>query len=63
MENPNIINKIIKDNYKIKERNHDENEDKNIVNSQIPENSFDQLLSLQLLIQKYSGLKELCQYL
>ena len=60
MENPNIINKIIKDNYKIKERNHDENEDKNIVNSQIPENSFDQLLSLQLLIQKYSGLKELC---
>ena len=63
MEKQNIINKIIKDNYKINNRNLDENDEKNIINSQSPDSSFNQLLSLQLLIQKHSGLKELCKLL
>ena len=61
MEKQNIINKIIKDNYKINDRNINENVDKNIINPQDPDSSFNQLLSLQLLIQKHSGLKELCK--
>ena len=51
MSNKNIINKIIKENYKINETN----------KGTIDDNSFNQLLSLQLLIQKHSGLKELCK--
>ena len=57
----NIINKIIKDKYKIKEN---ESYEKDIYNKETNkgnDNSFDQLLSLQLMIQKYSGLKELCK--
>ena len=60
MSNKNIINKIIKENYKI-----NETEPKDLKNETnkgtIDDNSFNQLLSLQLLIQKYSGLKELCK--
>ena len=53
----NVINKIIKDNYKI-------NEIKETAKDNIrqEENSFNQLLSLQLLIQKHSGLKEMCKF-
>ena len=53
----NVINKIIKDNYKI-------NENKETAKDTIrqEENSFNQLLSLQLLIQKHSGLKEMCKF-
>ena len=57
----NIINKIIKDKYKIKDN---ESYEKDIYNKETNkgnDNSFDQLLSLQLMIQKYSGLKELCK--
>ncbi len=53
----NVINKIIKDNYKI-------NEIKETAKDNIrqEENSFNQLLSLQFLIQKHSGLKEMCKF-
>ncbi len=59
----NIINKIIKDNYKIKENDILENNicTKKIKKDKDNDNSFNQLLSLQLLIQKHSGLKELCK--
>lgn len=57
MSKMNVINKIIKDNYKI-------NEIKETAKDNIrqEENSFNQLLSLQLLIQKHSGLKEMCKF-
>jgi len=58
MSNKNIINKIIKENYKINENNDLKNE---IIIENNEDNSFNQLLSLQLLIQKHSGLKELCK--
>jgi hypothetical protein len=58
----NTINKIIQDNYKIGEKEdnipiveENTNEDNDC--------SFNQLLALQLLIQKHTGLKELCKYL
>ena len=53
------INKITKENYKINEIEAKDlkNEDKGTFD----DNSFNQLLSLQLLIQKHSGLKELCK--
>jgi len=55
----NIINKVIQDNYKI---NILENNDNNQTNEKLEDdNSFNKLLSLQLLIQKHSGLKELCK--
>ena len=65
-DNKNIVNEIIK---KIKDINHKKNEDnKNELLVQKQEekiiendNSFNQLLSLQILIQKHSGLKELCK--
>ena len=57
MSNINIINDIIKDEYKI-----DENDElKNNIIIDETDNSFTQLQSLQLLIQKQSGLKELCK--
>ncbi len=57
MSNKNNINKVIKDEYKI-----DENEElKNKIIIDETDNSFNQLQSLQLLIQKQSGLKELCK--
>ena len=37
------------------------NDEINIINNQGSDSSFNQLLSLQLLIQKHSGLKELCK--
>lgn len=33
-----------------------------IISDENNHTSFDQMLSLQLLIQKHSGLKELCKY-
>jgi hypothetical protein len=56
----NTINKIIQNNYKIGENNipkFDENTNEN------NDRSFNQLLALQLLIQKHTGLKDLCKYL
>ena len=53
----NIINKIIRDNFKLTE-----NDNKNYeIKEEINDKSFNKLLNLQLLIQKYSGLKELCK--
>jgi hypothetical protein len=57
LDENNIINKIIIDNYKINEEDK-ENEIKNETNDI---NIFKQLFDLQLLIQKHSGLKELCK--
>ena len=54
-----IINKIIKDNFKIQEAPNNDIKVKNDINEN--EKSFNQLLNLQLLIQKHSGLKELCK--
>jgi len=60
MSRKSIINKVVQDNYKF---NQYELNDNNIIKDQIEEDdSFNQLLSLQLLIQKHSGLKELCKY-
>ena len=59
MSNKNIINAFKNDNYKIiqnEKKGNDLKEDN--LNE---DNSFNQLLSLQLLIQKHSGLKELCK--
>ena len=47
-----IINSVLEENLKI-------NDILNINNEN--DNSFNQLLNLQLLIQKQSGLKELCK--
>ena len=59
MSEKNIINKVIKDNFKLNQIEHNDN---NIINEEVEDdNSFNQLLSLQLLIQKHSGLKELCK--
>ena len=58
LERQTNINRIITDNHKIVDRERDiinEEKDKN-------DNSFEQLLSLQLCIQKHSGLKELCKF-
>ena len=57
-----MINQIIKDNVKIVEKTQIENEIITPVDKTTEEqDSFSQLLSLQLLIQKHSGLKELCK--
>ena len=57
MSNKNNINEVIKDEYKI-----DENEElKNKIIIDETDNSFNQLQSLQILIQKQSGLKDLCK--
>ena len=60
MEKESVVNKVIKDNYKIREN---ESLEKDIIEQNIKhsEKSFNQLLNLQLLIQKHSGLKELCK--
>ena len=67
MSERKVINRIIQDNYKIDQLKNIENEpNKKIINIEgdIKDdyNSFNQLLSLQLLIQKHSGLKDLCKY-
>ena len=67
LEKKPTINKVIHDNYKIcQTKNIDNNKIKRLENIKEENdheyNSFNQLLSLQLLIQKHSGLKELCKY-
>jgi hypothetical protein len=52
------INKFIQNNNKIGEKEEKTNEEANKNNN----DSFNQLLALQLLIQKHSGLKELCKF-
>ena len=61
MSDKNIINKITRDNYKMNDDTLLKNDEINIINNQGSDSSFNQLLSLQLLIQKHSGLKELCK--
>ena len=61
MTSKNEINKIIKDNFKLNEIFDDQNEFKNEIFLNDIDNSFNQLHYLQLLIQKHSGLKELCK--
>ena len=56
----NTINKIIQNNYKIGENNIPKVEENN---NEDNDGSFNQLLALQLLIQKHTGLKDLCKYL
>ena len=56
-----MINEIIKDNKKITEDSPKIDELKTPNDDKKEEDSFSQLLSLQLLIQKHSGLKELCK--
>ena len=60
MDKESVVNKVIKDNYKIREN---ESLEKDMIEHNIKdsEKSFNQLLNLQLLIQKHSGLKELCK--
>ena len=60
-DNNNFINKKIKDNIQIEDNKNIENEIKEIVNNEDKDKSFNQLMNLQLLIQKHSGLKELCK--
>ena len=56
-----MINEIIKDNKKITQGSSEIDEMKTPNDNKKDEDSFSQLLSLQLLIQKHSGLKELCK--
>ena len=56
----NTINNIIQNNYKIGEDNIPKVEENT---NEDNDGSFNQLLALQLLIQKHTGLKELCKYL
>lgn len=56
-----MINEIIKDNKKITEDSAELSGIKTSDDIKKEEDSFSQLLSLQLLIQKHSGLKELCK--
>ena len=68
MSHNNIINEVIKENPKKNSKQIIEN-NKNLENINIIEkdkdkdknNSFNKLLSLQILIQKHSGLKGLCK--
>ena len=59
MSRISVINQTIMENFKINSKN-----EKNIdcINEDTigEDDSFNQLLSLQMLIQKHSGLKELC---
>ena len=61
MTSKNEINKIIRDNFKFNEKLDELNVFKNEINLKNIDNSFVQLYSLQMLIQKHSGLKELCK--
>ena len=61
MSEKSVINKVIKDNYKIKEASILQEESNTQETQKDEDNSFNQLLSLQLLIQKHSGLKDLCK--
>ena len=63
MSQINIINKVIKENSKnnLLKQNIKKNVQLENLIDEDENNSFSQLLSLQLLIQKHSGLKELCK--
>jgi hypothetical protein len=66
MSHNNIINEVIKENPKKNSKQIIENnnllESINIIEKDKDKNnSFNQLLSLQILIQKHSGLKGLCK--
>ena len=63
LERKTIINRIITDNHKIVDRDNLLAQDIIKEEEVKKDNSFDQLLSLQLCIQKHSGLKELCKFL
>ena len=59
--NDNIINKVIRDNFKITDDgNGTPKEEINSIDNN-NDKSFNRLQNLQLLIQKHSGLKELCK--
>ena len=60
-DNNNFINKKIIDNIQIEENKNVENEIKETINSEDKDKSFNQLMNLQLLIQKHTGLKDLCK--
>ena len=60
-DNNNFINKKIIDNIQIEENKNVENELKETINSEDKDKSFNQLMNLQLLIQKHTGLKDLCK--
>ena len=62
MSNKDFINQPIGENINIADK---EKADNNYNNEAIKgeDESFNQLLSLQLLIQRHSGLKELCNLL
>ena len=60
-DNNNFINKKIKENIQIEENKIIENEIKEIVINEEKDKSFNQLMNLQLLIQKQSGLKDFCK--
>ena len=55
------INEVIKDNQKKGENSRIINDFHNQTKNEEDNSPFKQLLSLQLLIQKHSGLKELCK--
>ena len=63
LERKTTINRIITDNHKIVDRDNLLAQDIIKEEEEKKDNSFDQLLSLQLCIQKHSGLKELCKFL
>ena len=56
------INRLITDNQKIEEISNRDNQIEENKKEENNDNSFHQLLSLQLCIQKHSGLKELCKF-
>ena len=59
--NDNIINKVIRDNFKITDdSNGTAKEEINSIGND-NDKSFNRLQNLQLLVQKHSGLKELCK--
>ena len=62
MSRISCINEAIHENFKINNKEGTENNYKIEVNNE-GDGSFDQLLSLQLLIQRHSGLKELCKFI
>ena len=59
MSRISVINQTIMDNFKINSKN-ETNIDCINEDTIGEDDSFNQLLSLQMLIQKHSGLKELC---
>ena len=61
LKNSSSINKLIQNNYKLGNEGNIKNETLKENNNKDDDNSFHQLLNLQLLIQKYTGLKELCK--